>query len=253
MKQKEIVLTRGVLARKGACKRGIEEFKRRYPNGHATLTEVLSDLQELANTSTGYVKYVEYAKWLIRHFPPTQKPLVLDELTDKFIFHNGDLTIKKGVKGDHIIIGNGDLNIEDDVNLTGWVDIQAKNVKGQNITLYDCAGISAGKIKAKNIKAYGDAGILAGKIKAKNITAYYCAGILANKTIDAKNINAYGEAVISAVVTIAAQNIAACGEAVISAGKIKAKNIKDDDGTRIRGNIIFIKRPYNLQNTNTAS
>lgn len=238
MKQKEIVLTRGVLARKGACKRGIEEFKRRYPNGHATLTEVLSDLQELANTSTGYVKYVEYAKWLIRHFPPTQEPLVLNELTDKFIFHNGDVIINSDVNGEYIIIGNGDLNIKGDVNAIGWADIWA----------YE-------KIEAGNITADGEAGISAGEtIKAINIAAYGHSAIWAYETIDAKKIAAYGYSAIDAgtinTINIAAKdcaqiwtrtintkNIAAKGRAGISAQEINTQNIMDGDRTRIYGNV----------------
>ena len=170
MKKKEIKLTRGRLARKGACKRGIEEFERWYPYGHATLTEVLRKLQELANTNPAYLKYVYYANWLIRRFPSTQEPLVLNELTDRFIFHNGDLTIMKGVKGERFIIGNGDLNIEADANLSGAAAIWAENVKAKDITLFDDAEIWANKtIDAKNIAAKDCSGIWAKKINAQNI------------------------------------------------------------------------------------
>ncbi|MCX8749035.1 hypothetical protein J3U75_06520 [Snodgrassella sp. B3088] len=209
MQKKEIVLTLGLLAEKGACDRGIEEFKRWYPNGHATLTEVLRKLQILANTALYPLKYVNYAKWLFDNYPPTQEPLVLTELTEKVIIHNGNIDIKSSIDGERFIIGNGDVNIEDDVNLTGWVIIQAKNVKGQNITLYDFADISAAEtIKATNIAAHGNAGIWAGK-------------------------------------TIDAENIAAHGLAGIWAEKINTQNIMDGDRTRIHGDINLIQPSSN--------
>ena len=229
MQKKENEVSSDALAKKGACKLGIEEFKKWYPSGSAPLSEVLRELQILANTALNPLKYVDYARWLFDNFPPTQKPLVLDELTDKFIFHNGDLTIKKGV-GDSIIIDNGDLNIEDDVNLTGWVEIQAKNVKGQNITLYDFAGISAAET-----------------IKAINIWAYSSAGIDA-KTIDATNIAAYGYSGISAEETIKAINIAAYDDAGIRAKKINVQDITDESYKGIRGEINIIQPSSNPQN-----
>lgn len=172
MQKKEIVLTLGLLAEKGACKRGLEEFKKWYPSGSAPLSEVLRKLQELANTSTDYLKYAYYAKWLIFRFPPTQEPLVLNELTEKVIIHNGDLTIKKGVKGARVIIINGDLNIEGGANLTGDAEIWAENViaKNKTIALDDCATIWADEtIDAKNIAAKDCSGIWAEKINVQNI------------------------------------------------------------------------------------
>ena len=217
MQKKEIVLTLGLLAEKRACNQGIREFKRWYPNGHATLTEVLRKLQILANTAHNPLKYVDYARWLVDNFPPTQEPLVLNELTEKVIIHNGNLTINCDIDGDRIIIGNGDLNIEGGANLTGWVEIQAKNVKGQNITLYDCATIWA------------------------------------EETIKAKNVTAYGDARISAV-TIDTINIAAYDDAGIRAKKINVQNIIDDSYDGIHGDINLITPPQtNPQNTSTAS
>ena len=216
MQKKEIVLTIGLLAEKGACNRGIEEFKKWYPSGSAPLSEVLRKLQELANKNTEYaeyLKYVEYAKWLILHSPPTQETLVLNELTEKVIIHNGDVTIKKGVKGERFIIGNGELNIEDDVNLTGQGYIWA-----------------AETIKATNIAAYDDAGISAEKtIKAINVAAYVNAGISADETIDAVNIAAYDDA-------------------GILAAEINTQNIMDDSRWGIRGDINLIQPSSNPQN-----
>ena len=220
MQKKEIVLTLGLLAEKGACDRGIEEFKRWYPSGSAPLSEVLRKLQELASTSADYNEYeiyIEYAKWLLRRSPSTQEPLVLNELTEKVIIHNGNLTIKSGIDGDHIIIGNGDLNIAGGVKLTECARIWAKNVKGQNITLYDCAGIWA------------------------------------EETIKAINIAAYGDARISAEETIDAVNIAAYDQSEIWAKKINTQNIMDDTRWGIHGDINLIRPSSNQQNTNTAS
>ena len=216
MQKKEIVLTLGLLAEKGACNQGIREFKKWYPSGSAPLSEVLRKLQILANTAHNPLKYVDYARWLVDNFPPTQETLVLNELTEKVIIHNGDVTINCDIDGDRIIIGNGDLNIEGGANLTGWVVIQAKNVKGQNITLYDCATILA-------------------------------------VTIDTINIAAYDDARISAV-TIDTINIAAYDDAGIRAKKINVQNIIDDSYDGIHGDINLITPPQtNPQNTNTAS
>ncbi|WP_370387393.1 hypothetical protein [Snodgrassella alvi] len=219
MQKKEIVLTLGFLAEKDACKLGIEEFKKWYPSGSAPLSEVLRKLQELASTSADYDEYeiyIEYAKWLLLRFPSTQKPLVLNELTEKVIIHNGNLTIKKGVNGEYTIISNGNLNIKSSANLTGNTYIWAKNVKGQNITLYDCAGVDAKIIDATNIAVYGNA------------------AIWAKKTIDAINIAAYDDA-------------------GISAQKINVQNIIDDSYDGIYGDINLIRPSSNSQNTNTAS
>ena len=214
MKKKDIVLTLGLLAEKGACNQGIRKFKRWYPNGHATLTEVLRKLQELASTSADYDEYeiyIEYAKWLLLRFPSTQKPLVLNELTEKVIIHNGDLTIKKGVKGEYTIISNGNLNIKSSANLTGNTNIWVKKAKFQNIALDDSTGIAAKIIDATNIAVYGNA------------------AIWAKKTIDATNIAAYGDA-------------------RISAKKINTQNIIDDSYDGIHGEINLIRPSSNPQN-----
>ena len=248
MQKKEIVLTLGLLAKKGACKLGIEEFKKWYPSGSAPLSEVFRKLQELANTTTDYVKYVDYAKWLICRYPPTQEPLVLDELTEKVIIHNGDINIKSGIDGERFIIGNGDLNIKDGVNVTGQGDIWAeKTIKAINIVAYDRAGILAGTIDAQNITAYGNAGIDAKTIDAINIEAKDFAGILAG-TIDAEKIAAKDFAVIRAWETIDTINIAAKGLAGIWAEKINTQNIMDGDRTRIHGDINLIQPSSNPQN-----
>ncbi len=220
MQKKEIVLTLELLVRMDASEKLLEFFKERYPNSSATLSEVLSDLQELANTDTecpDYEKYVDHAIWLILYSPPTQEPLVLNELNRKVIIHNGDVTINCDIDGGYIIIGNGKLNIKGNVNLTGYAYIWAKE-----------------NIDAKNIKADGHARIWVNEIiKAINIAAYGYAGILANKTIDAKNITADGDAKISAL-------------------EITTQNIMDD-GERIHGEINIIHPSSNQPNTNTAS
>ena len=173
MKKKENEVSSDALAKKGACKLGIEEFKKWYPSGSATLTEVLRKLQELASTSADYDEYeiyIEYAIWLFDNFPPTQETLVLNELTEKVIIHNGDVTIKKGVKGERFIINNGDLNIEGGANLSGAAEIWAENVKAKDITLFDDAEIWANKtIDATNIAAKDCSEIWAKKINAQNI------------------------------------------------------------------------------------
>ena len=252
MQKKEIVLTLGLLAEKGACKLGIEEFKKWYPSGSAPLSEVLRKLQELASTSADYDEYVGYAKWLFDIFPPTQETLVLNELTEKVIIHNGNLTINCDIDGDRIIIGNGDLNIEGGANLTGWVEIQAKNVKGQNITLYDCATIWAGAIDTINIAAYDDAEIGVKTMAATNIAAYGDAKI-SSGTIDTQNIVAYDYAGIFVEETIDTINIAAYDQSEIWAKKINAQNIMDDSRWGIHGDINLIRPSSNQQNTNTAS
>ena len=219
MKQKEIVLTLSILAEKGASEQELEDFEKWYPSGSATLSEVLRKLQELASTSADYVDYeiyIEYAKWLLRRFPSTQKPLVLNELTEKVIIHNGDLTIKKGVKGEYTIISNGNLNIKSSANLTGNTYIWVKKAKFQNIALDDSTGIDAKIIDATNIAVYGNA------------------AIWAKKTIDAINIAAYGDA-------------------RICAQKINVQNIMDDTRWGIHGDINLIRPSSNQQNTNTAS
>ena len=296
MKKKEIKLTRDLLAEKGASDLGIEEFERWYPYGHVPLSEVFRKLQELASTSIKYVeylKYVSYVKSLISHFPPTQEPLVLNELTEKVIFWNGDIDIYSDVDGKYTIICNGELNIKGGANLTGQGYLLGKTIKAINIAADGNAGISAWKtidainievkdfaginaktidaekiaakdyavirawktIKAINITANDRAKIFTNKtIDVKNITANDFAEIWAEKTIDAVDIVAYGHSGISADKTIKAINIAAYGYSGINAYEINTINIIDGDGKRIDGKINLINPPQtNQQNTNTAS
>lgn len=188
MHEKEIFLSLDILAKMDASEKLLEFFKERYPNSSATLSEVLSDLQELANTDT---EYVGCAQWLIETFPPTQEPLVLNELTEKVIIYNGNLTIKANIAGDSIIIVNGDLNTEGGVNLNGHGYIWAKNViaKDKTIALDVKAQIVAETVDAKNIAAKGSAKIWALKdVNAINIVLYDFAEIWARGKVEAPNI-----------------------------------------------------------------
>ena len=230
MQKKEIVLTLGFLAEKDACDRGIEEFKKWYPSGSAPLSEVLRKLQKLANTSTKYLKYVDYARWLILRFPPTQEPLVLNKLTGKFLFWNGDINIKAGIDGERFIIGNGNVNIEGDVNLNGRTRIWARK-----------------EVKAINIAAKDYAEILAGTIDAQNITAYDHSGIDA-KTIDAENIAAKDFVVIRAWETMDAVNIAAYDHSGIGADELNTQNLDVKDNAKIDGKVNIIQPSSNPQN-----
>ena len=153
MQKKEIFLSLGILTQMGAYEELLEFFKERYSNDSATLSGVISDLQDLANAEAEYTKYIDCAIWLFDTFPPTQGHLVLNELTEKVIIHNGNLTIKKGVKGERVIIVNGDLNIEGGANLNGRTKIYAKNVIAKNkaIALYDWVEIFADKVKGHDI------------------------------------------------------------------------------------------------------
>ncbi len=271
MQKKEIVLTLGFLAEKDACDRGIEEFKKWYPSGSAPLSEVLRKLQKLANTSTKYLKYVDYARWLILRFPPTQEPLVLNKLTGKFLFWNGDINIKSGIDGERFIIGNGNVNIKGNGNLNGrtriwarkevkainiaakvYAEILAGTIDAQNITAYDHSGIDAKTIDAENIAAKDFAGIFAGTIDAEKIAAKDFAGIFAG-TIDAEKIAAKDFAVIRAWETMDAVNIAAYDHSGIGADEINTQNIIDDSYDGIHGKINLIRPSSNQQNTTTAS
>ena len=186
MKKTDIVLSLELLADRGACEQGLYDFEKWYPSDSAPLSEVLRKIQELAYTN---IEYVDYAIWLTQKFPPTQEPLVLNELTEKVIIHNGDVTINCDIDGDYVIIVNGNLNIKGDANLSNSAQIRAKNVKGQNITLYDFAEICMDKtVDAINISANGHARIWAVTIDAKNIKADDKARIWALEKINTKNI-----------------------------------------------------------------
>ena len=242
MQEKEIFLSLDILAKMGASEKLLEFFKKKYPNDSAPISEVLSDLQKIVSTTTEYIvysDYIGYAGWLILHFPPTQETLVLDELTEKVIFWNGDIIIKSGIYGERFIIGNGDVNIKGGVYVASYAYILANgNINTIKITADHHAKISAkGNIDVKNITAYGDADISAAEtIDAKNVKAYDHSGILANKTIDAKNITAYGDARMSAG-TIDAKNVKAYDHSGILAVTIDAK-ISINGQARIHGEVI---------------
>ena len=190
MKKTDIVLSLELLADRGACEQGLYDFEKWYPSDSAPLSEVLRKIQELAYTN---IEYVDYAIWLFDTFPPTQEPLVLNELTDKIIIHNGNLTIKKGVKGERVIIVNGDLNIEGGANLNGRTKIYAKNVIAKNkaIALYDWVEIFADKVKGHDITLYKYTEIFARVVNGKKITLYDYAKIWVEKEIKAEQANAY--------------------------------------------------------------
>ena len=248
MQKKEIVLTLGFLAEKDACDRGIEEFKKWYPSGSAPLSTVLRKLQKLANTSTKYLKYVDYARWLILRFPPTQEPLVLNKLTGKFLFWNGDINIKSGIDGERFIIGNGNVNIKGNGNLNGRTRIWArKEVKAINIAAKDYAEILAGTIDAQNITAYDHSGIDAKTIDAENIAAKDFAGIFAG-TIDAEKIAAKDFVVIRAWETMDAVNIAAYDHSGIGADELNTQNLDVKDNAKIDGKVNIIQPSSNPQN-----
>ncbi len=231
MKKKDIVLTYSLLAEKGASEELLKYFRAIYPNGSASISEVLSYLQELAGINT---EYVGYAVWIIDHFPPTQEPLVLNELTGKFIFHNGDINIKVDIDGEYTILSNGELNMEGNANLIGNARISAKKVKARNknITLNDYARIWAGKVKAKVIVFYCHARIWVNKVNVNNIALYYDAELYTYK-VDAENIMLNGRAKILAQKEVDAEKIAAYGCAVIDANKVNAKYVNVRDKAKI--------------------
>ena len=242
MQKKEIVLTLELLTEKGASEQMLKDFKKQFPNYSATLTEVLRKLQELVSATADYNKkkrddfkkysnylgYVKYVKWLILHFPPTQEPLVLDELTDKVIIHNGDINIKSSIDGDHVIIGNGDLNIEGD--LSGRVRIwAAKKVKANNITAFDDSEIWTKIIDAKSIKVLGCVKTRAEVIDAKLFSANCDAEIRVAIVIYSENIDTFGSAKIWAK-KIDTIKIKAGDKSMISVNnEIDAKNITAED------------------------
>lgn len=197
MQKKEIFLSLDILAKLGASEELLEFFKENYPNDSASISKVLSDLQELANTSTEYVdsatlsevvkklqelantdtEYVDYAFWLIRHFPPTQEPLVLNELNRKVIICNGDLTIKTDFDGEKVIIVNGKLNIEGNANLKGDSVIWAeKTIDAINIAADGYAVIGAEKTNVQKITPddwlglHGDINIIQPSSNPQNVT-----------------------------------------------------------------------------------
>ena len=227
MRQKEIELTFGILAKKEANEELLAFFKKQYPNGSVTLSEVLRDLYELANTETKDVKlsaYVGYAFWLLHNFPPTQAPLFL-KLTKKFLVWNGNVNITSGINGERFIIVNGDLNIEGDINLTGHAKIWvAGTVNAKNITAKDHAKIWAKTVDAKNITANGNADIWSETVDAKNIEAKGHAVIWADETMDAINIAANGDSEIGAK-KVDVKNIVANGHARTWSETVDAKNI----------------------------
>lgn len=247
MKQKEIVLTLSILAEKGASEQELEDFEKWYPSGSATLSEVLSNLQILANTDTEYVKYVDCAKWLFDTFPPTQEPLVLNELNRKVIIHNGAVNIKSGIDGDPIIISNGDLDIDGKANLSGHARIWASGaIDIKNIKTDDSTDIWSGKsIKAINIAAKGHGGIRARNIiDATNIALCGCV-TLSTKDIKTKNLLANGHVEIWVERTIDTVYIAVREHASIMAYEINTQKIMDESKTRVLSNINLIKPSSN--------
>ena len=193
MQKKEIFLSLGILTQMGAYEELLEFFKERYSNDSATLSGVISELQDLANAEAEYTKYIDCAIWLFDTFSPTQEPLVLYELTEKVIIHNGNLTIKKGVKGERVIVVNGDLNIEGGANLNGRTKIYAKNVIAKNkaIALDDWVEIFANKVKGHDITLYKYTEIYAKVVNGKKITLYDYAKIWVEKEIKAEQANTY--------------------------------------------------------------
>lgn len=250
MQEKEIFLSLDILAKMGAYKELLEFFKERYSNDSATLSGVISDLQESVSTSTKgleYIRYAGYAKWLFGAFPPTQEPLVLSELNRKVIIHNGAVNIKSGIDGDPIIISNGDLDIDGKANLSGHARIWASGaIDIKNIKTDDSTDIWSGKsIKAINIAAKGHGGIRARNIiDATNVALCGCV-TLSTKDIKTKNLLANGHVEIWAERTIDTVYIAVREHASIMAYEINTQKIMDESKTRVLSNINLIKPSSN--------
>ncbi|PIT38725.1 hypothetical protein [Snodgrassella alvi] len=177
MKKKEVELPLSLLAEKGVWGQMLEDFKKQCPNGSAPISEVLSNLQKPASTS---YKYVGLAIWIIKNFPPTQEPLVLNEPTRKVIFWNGDVTINCDIDGKYLVVVNGKLKIKGKVKLIDNTRIWAKIVKAKILELYYTSVVIEAKkeVKAINIVLYDFAEIWArGKVEAPNIATNDLSGI----------------------------------------------------------------------------
>lgn len=221
MQKKEVELPLSLLAEKGVWGQMLEDFKKQYPNGSAPISEVLSNLQKPASTS---YQYVGLAIWIIKNFPPTQEPLVLNEPTRKVIFWNGDVTINCDIDGKYLVVVNGKLKIKGKVKLIDNTRIWAKIVKAKILELYyTSVVIEAKKVKAKSITLNGGTRISARIVNAKNIVLNDWTRLWVKK-VKAKNITLDGFAGIWAKI-IKAKNITRDGCAIIEADEINTKTI----------------------------
>lgn len=148
----------------------------------APVSEVLTKLQKIVNTvpKPEHIDiYFDFAAWVAECAPQNNKPLVLDKFPKGYFFQNGDVHVKRSVKGGcHAIIG-GRLTVTGNIKLSREDCIIANGVKTQVINIYDEASIGGGEVLDANVA-----------------NVYNRASISGYETLNIGKVNVYGEGTV---------------------------------------------------------
>ena len=180
-KKEEFIVTQEWLEEMGACRDGLQAFKKHFPNGGEAL-EVLKRCEEL-----GYeeLDYIDFGEWLVDWLPPIYPPLELNNLIGSLFYPNdvhikGDLSTqdslysKGSLKVDGKLTVNGDGSIysdkgcinADEIDISRYAHIRRAQIKANRISLRDYARLS-GDVIAKVVNLKG--GYISGDIDADEI------------------------------------------------------------------------------------
>ena len=180
-KKEEFIVTQEWLEEMGACRDGLQAFKKHFPNGGEAL-EVLKRCEEL-----GYeeLDYIDFGEWLVDWLPPIYPPLVLNNLIGN-LFYPGDVHIKGDVSTQDSLYSKGSLKVDgkltvngdgsiysakdcvtaDEIDISRYAHIRRAQIKANRISLRDYARLS-GDVIAKVVNLKG--GYISGDVDADEI------------------------------------------------------------------------------------
>lgn len=240
---KEILLTAKWLTEHNACEGAQRAFEGFFKEGSLTFTDALKYLQKLANTKPKRAsKYVEYAKWLIRHAPKNKKPLILDKSPKGYLFYNGDVGTKNIDTGCHLLLGGGLFSLGN-IFLSEKDFIDANEIHAETVSLKGSSKIYAYKIITKSLKAYDEALINVVTVKYNHAIGLYDKARFFVRDLESFKVSVRDNAYMSLLGTATIKKIDVMNNAYIQAdGDLNAVGIEVYDNGKIFGNVAIIAR-----------
>jgi len=176
-KEEEFIVTEKWLAEMGACKAGLQAFKKHFPNDGEAL-KVLKRCAEL--------DYRNFGEWLVDHLPPVYPPLELNNLIGD-LFYPNDVHIKGDLSTQDSLYIKGSLKVDGKLTINKYGEAYSGKdcVNADEIDISEYARISS-NTKANSISMMGFATIV-GEVTADNINLSGSAEII--KNVIAKVIN----------------------------------------------------------------
>lgn len=236
---KEILLTAKWLTAHNACESVQRAFEGFFKKGSLTFTEALKKLERLANTEPKRAsKYVEYAKWLIRHATKNKKPLILDSPPKGYLFYGGDVYVKNIDAGCRLLLG-GNLIVSGNILLSDKDCIDADEITAKMISLAGSSNIYAYQLSTKLLNAYDDALINVVRIEYNHAINLYGKARFFVRELESFMVSVRDNAYMSLLGTATIKKVDVMNNAYIQAdGALNAAVIEDNG--KIFGNVAII-------------